>query len=406
LKGLTAGRLSSKLFVIPFWKKTRVRMKRRLRILCVVGFILIAGAFFYLDDQTDHRFTSVLHFQPTYEGQTLQYWLEHWYQQNGQNSEAAEAVRAMGTNALPYLVKWITQPADYNWVGRALAGFEALGPVASPAIPDLVKGIGRNGSFVAGALGAIGTNAIPALTNRLLESVSVSNAWAKTRPRFGSRHPPEEWIVQMSILQALRFYDTNARPAVPALIAYLKHPNALAPWDAVGVLALAGHNQPEVVFPVLFQTFSNTTSNVRTSIADALASFGTNALSAVPVLLSGQQDKDANARAHIAVAIKRIAPQTPHALDPVIQNLEHENERQQTLYLLGTMGTDGMEALPALLKCLDDPDAQVRAGALVILHNLERRIPQAIPKLRELSKNDPDANVRGRAADVLQLQLQ
>jgi hypothetical protein len=58
-----------------------------------------------------------------------------------------------------------------------------------------------------------------------------------------------------------------------------------------------------------------------------------------------------------------------------------------------------------LLQCLDDPDAQVRSGALMIFHDLEHRVPQAIPKLRELAANDPDPDVRSRAADVLKIQL-
>jgi len=80
-------------------------MKKRLKILCGAGFILIAGVFVYWDYQANHKFTSVFvfHTEPTYDGQTLHYWLEHWYGQYGQqNWEAAAAVRSMGTNALPY----------------------------------------------------------------------------------------------------------------------------------------------------------------------------------------------------------------------------------------------------------------------------------------------------------------
>jgi HEAT repeat protein len=481
----------------------------RLKILICAGIILIFGVFLYWDKQANHKFTSVLSIEPTYEGQTLRYWLEHWYQQYGQrNLGAEEAVRTMGTNAVPYLVKWITQPArttaDYDWVGRALKGFEILGPVASPAIPDLVKAIGRNGNFPACALGYIGTNAIPALTNRLIEIISISNQPAKHQSLFlSSGHPRENFYVPMNIFCALSFYGTNARPAVPALIAYIQNPNARESWEAVGVLAMAGHNQPEIVFPVLFQAFSNSTGNVKASVADALSTFGTNAVPAIPILLSGQQDPDANARAHIAVAIKQIAPQTPNALEPVIQNLEHREACQQTLFILGTLGTNGVEALPALLKCLrdpdaqvrtdtarclqkidsfpdeiivalgenishanefaaqeaefalaqcvshsklafvtlikkgiyggiggqilrdaeyplvnvsrdnpkflleclDDPDAKVRAGTLFVFHDLNRSVPESIPKLQQMATNDPDTDVRTRAADVLQLQL-
>jgi HEAT repeat protein len=485
-------------------------MKKRLTYLAAVGIALVFGVFLFWDNKADHKFTSVFSVEPTYEGQNLTYWMQHWYQQYGQRNLAAEeAVRTMGTNAVPYLVKWITQPnrttSDSDWVSRALKGFEILGPVASPAIPDLVKAIGRNGNFPACALGYIGTNAIPALTNRLLELVSNSEPPGKRSSLFfSSGHPREGFYVPMNIFCALSFYGTNAQPAVPALIAYLQNPQARESWEAVGVLAEAGHNQPEIVFPVLFKCFSNSPGNLRAEVADALSTFGTNAVSAIPILMSGQQDPDANARAHIAVAIKKIAFDTPHALDPLIHNLEHGNNCQQTLYILGTLGTNGMEALPALLnclrfgdaqvrtdterciqnldcfsddiiealgenlsynneftwgeaystlgkfagrsklafvtlikkgllgnhskdwrfqakwalitvsredasfmlQCLDDPDAQVRSGALLVFHDLERSVPQAIPKLRELAEKDPAPDVRSRAADVLKLQLQ
>jgi len=59
-----------------------------------------------------------------------------------------------------------------------------------------------------------------------------------------------------------------------------------------------------------------------------------------------------------------------------------------------------------LLECLDDPDAPVRSGALIVFYDLARSVPEAVPKLRELSKSDPDQDVRSQAADVLRLQLQ
>lgn len=348
-------------------------VKTRLKVLVGVGIISTLGLCLGCNRQDNCKLTSQLPPEPIYKGQTLSYWLQHWYPLWApRHLEVEPAIRTMGTNAVPYLVKWITEPArttaDYDEVGRALKGFEILGPVASPAIPDLVKAIGRNGNFPACALGYIGTNAMPALTNRLLESISTSNQPTKRRSLFfSSGHPREEFYVQRNILEALSFYDTNAQPAIPALIAYIQSPNAREAWQAVGILAMAGHNQPEIVFPVLSHTFSNSSGNLRVSVADALSTFGTNAVSAIPLLLSGQQDPDANTRAHISVAIKKIAPAMPHVLDPVIQNLEHDIDCQQTLYILGTLDTNGMDAVPALIKCLSHRDSQIRIDATWVL---------------------------------------
>jgi|SRR5665213_219954 len=482
-------------------------MKKRFQVLIGIGSIAIFLMFIYWGNQTNHKLTSLLSPQPKYQGETLGYWLAHWYQQYGdRNMEAEEAVRSMGTNAVPYLVKWIGRPcrstADYDFCGRALKGFEVLGQTASPAIPDLVKIIGRNGNFIACAVGYIGTNAISALTQKLLESVTATNEPTNLFDHNG--HPTEKFGVQRNILESLSMMGTNAQSAVPALISYLHDPRARELGDAATVLAIAGQNQPDMVIPELVNTFSSSSGYIRAETADALATFGTNALSAIPVLLRGEQDKDANNRAHIAVAIKQIAPQTPNALEPVIQNLEHREACQQTLYALEKLGTNGVEALPTLarclrdpdsevrteteqciqginqysdeiivalgenlsstnsftsqqavfalckfanrsklafitaikkgicggiskddrdqtksllieasrenptfmLECLDDPDAKVRLGALAVFYDLARGVPEAIPKLRQMAANDPDVNVRSRAADVLKLQLQ
>jgi HEAT repeat protein len=338
-------------------------MRKRLQVLIGVGVVVLFAGFIYWGNQTNHKLLSALSFEPTYEGETLNYWMDHWYQEYGHpNGEAEEAVRSMGTKAVPYLVKWIGRPchstADYDFCGHALKGFEVLGPTASPATPDLVKIIGRNGNFIACALGYIGTNAIPALTQKLLESVAATNEPPRLFDCNG--HPTEQLGVQQNILESLSMMGTNAQSAMPVLISYLHNPRAREPGDAATVLAMAGHTQPDIVIPELIKTFSSSSGYVRADAADALATFGTNSRSAIPVLLQGEQDKDADTRAHIAVAIKQIAPETPNALEPVIQNLEQHQACQQTLYILGTLGTNGIDAVPALLECLSYSDIQIR----------------------------------------------
>jgi HEAT repeats len=77
--------------------------------------------------------------------------------------------------------------------------------------------------------------------------------------------------------------------------------------------------------------------------------------------------------------------------------------RQQAKWSLINISRDDPKFM---LECLDDTDSQVRKGALIVFYELARGVPDAIPKLRRLAASDPDADVRSRAADVLQLQLQ
>jgi len=112
--------------------------------------------------------------QPEYRGRKLEEWLKLYLQSPDRftdGQEAAEAVRHIGTNALPWLLKWtdyeppawkmmvatnapaaarkpgyfrsaylrlLNRPADdLNWLARS--GFEILGQQARPALPEVQR---------------------------------------------------------------------------------------------------------------------------------------------------------------------------------------------------------------------------------------------------------------------------
>lgn len=107
--------------------------------------------------------------EPQYNGVSLSTWLKR-YNSSREQAEASEAIRHIGTNALPYLVKWIQYEtpgwrysveratmklpsavqdnrcvqwlllnrAEYR-AGLAINGFEILGPEAKPAWADLYR---------------------------------------------------------------------------------------------------------------------------------------------------------------------------------------------------------------------------------------------------------------------------
>jgi len=109
-----------------------------------------------------HAWTQVE--EPVYQGKRLSTWLDdsHWTNggQTVLSSAATQAVQALGTNALPYLVHMmqardskleiytaiyvyrflhIQTPLRSADCQRAAFGFYALGPTAKPAYPELVK---------------------------------------------------------------------------------------------------------------------------------------------------------------------------------------------------------------------------------------------------------------------------
>ena len=133
-------------------------MKRRWIIVLVVGCVVVGAIIASMGFRER---------EPVYGGRKLSEWLDYY---SFPEPPQAEAVRHIGTNALPYLVKWLgyERPvwksrlaARYkklphrminrsveNWLsgareerlmGAAFLGFGILGPDAAPAVPELTR---------------------------------------------------------------------------------------------------------------------------------------------------------------------------------------------------------------------------------------------------------------------------
>ena len=166
-------------------------MKKRNRILFAGLLVTILGTICWL---------VLCPHEPEYEGRTLSTWLKEYdgcydgtftMSLASRWAKADQAVRAMGTKALPLLIdeldSWdgkmkkelerfvdeVASPrfhitTDYERHGRALCGIRALGLEARPAIPVLTKLLDRttNGDgfmwlTVIGTLGRLERNAAP-----------------------------------------------------------------------------------------------------------------------------------------------------------------------------------------------------------------------------------------------------
>ena len=114
--------------------------------------------------------------EPTYEGKSLTRWLKLYDRANEGSSEEAEAstaLRAMGSNAVPFLVQWMANSTSDVQLVSADA-FKVLKEAGASAVPQLgvmLTGTNQLLATVAGsALGHIGAPALPvlmtALTNR------------------------------------------------------------------------------------------------------------------------------------------------------------------------------------------------------------------------------------------------
>src|SRR5436190_18593574 len=140
-------------------------MKRGYYVGLAVGLLVVLAAFFLLLPRSG---------EPKYRGKTLSDWLINYgWGNNREQSEAVLAIQKIGTNAIPWLLKWRSpQPPGKPWqaklasfvnklplkislkdrlrlqrkiagrgymVGESLWGFGILGSAAAPAIPEISR---------------------------------------------------------------------------------------------------------------------------------------------------------------------------------------------------------------------------------------------------------------------------
>ena len=225
------------------------------------------------------------------------------------------AVNAIGTNALPWLLKWVQYKPkawrkllrsvgemtgwprvqrDHNreLVYDAWLGFQFLGPKARAAVPELSRMLNNprdpGSAFeAAGALGEVGVEALPVLITALTN---------------GECPVPSRVAVCIAYLHGV---NTNATLAAPALLQCLKSRDpGLA---AAAALALSFLDmEPEVIIPALSeQSLKNPSSSVLSDAATALWHSG---YPAVPALRQVLGDPDPKVSAAAAKALMRIDP--------------------------------------------------------------------------------------------------
>jgi RNA polymerase sigma factor (sigma-70 family) len=127
-----------------------------------VGILLVAGTGTVM--VKNNLFPS----EPSYQGKRLSEWLVDidWGQPQDKRNKAGDAVRHMGVKTLPFLLADIAGHGDKP-SSEATWAFDALGPIAKPAIPQLTRLLEQNPGYVPLALAGIGPDAMPELLNAL-----------------------------------------------------------------------------------------------------------------------------------------------------------------------------------------------------------------------------------------------
>lgn len=270
--------------------------------------------------------------EPVYQGKTLKQWMQIYMwpggnsraEQDRRQREAAEAVRHIGSNAVPTLLEWEDKDARVPWkyklyaqlprslqkqrlidnwliaadhyrVDRALFAFYILGSNALPAVPELTRRMmtrtSDSGVYAATALANMGGAAIPALSSAL------TNAKTPNRP----------WVARM--LGNATHAASDDLSGVQLLSRCVQDPNPAVGATAAMELSLLT-SKPELTVPALIQGLADPRGQVRLRSAHALSCYGPAGRPAVPALLRYLNDPDAFVRRNVTNALQQIAPES------------------------------------------------------------------------------------------------
>jgi hypothetical protein len=301
---------------------------RRNRVLLIVGACLLGlvGVSLWAPSS-----------EPEYKGKTLSKlvtlgWRNGvWVGTDQEGREVIEAAKHIGTNALPWLLKWIDDENPWeiwslHFIGK-LPGpvrgvvYRRCGPTLERKLKDR-KGV--LAYFWIMRLGSRAAPAVPELTRRMNDA-SVNNYRINAAMRALSYIgkdglPPLVEVADGSNVtkSATAFshicdminLGTNARPVVPKVVALLNGPDGTLAGKAANVLG-CWRIEPALVVPALAESVKIPNPNMflRVTAAEALGKFGTEAEQAVPALVEVLTDADRDLRRTGTNALLKIAPE-------------------------------------------------------------------------------------------------
>jgi HEAT repeat protein len=198
--------------------------------------------------------------EPEYQGYSLSSWLNNVEYTGKLSASAAEAVRQMGTEALPTLLRMLR--AKDSSLKLQLMDWAARQPfVKIEHTPAEELNLRAKCAFA--ALGAKAQSAVPALIEIANQKISLES--------------------QTDAIHALGFIGPPAKEAVPSLLRWATNADQQVRFGAIYALGEI-HAQPDRVLPVLINALHDPASGVQHGAVWALQYFGPDAKVAVPAL--------------------------------------------------------------------------------------------------------------------------
>lgn len=300
--------------------------------------------------------------EPRYEGKRLSEWLDPVPPYGGISTQQEVAVRAIGTNALPFLVDWLHSfgakwprkgfeflqnhlPFDWNFESRfldpatkperALAGFQILGTNAAPAIPAILR--------------------------------------LEANRRYGARN---------FAIQALKWIDVADERVLLKLIRNLRDPDATVRYNSAYALGSLGRGWSNTI-PALLACLDDPDPMVAQAGMFAFGELGPEAKSVLPLLLV-RTNINSRARCTLVIVVGQIKDEELPLEEMALFTHDPDREVRSTAMIEAHRFTNNPAAVPILVKGLRDPDERVQMMAARFLADFGTLARSAAPTLLEL----------------------
>jgi HEAT repeat protein len=247
--------------------------------------------------------------EPVYQGRTLTQWTRdidpHYAVAVGHEPPEWIAIRTMGSNAIPTLLKWMAQkdppePQKPNLAPcytvvrseRAVLAFHILGEAAGPAIPELTRLAittrdPERADRCINALAAIGPESLPSFIEIL------------TNGTYRARFSALEWFPALHV---------DNTPAMAGMINCLTHKNENLGFRAAQTLSESAIPEP-ILVPALTNALTTASPGGRARIYRCLCWLRVPARAAAPAIRAGLSDRNGEVRTNATYAAQRIAPE-------------------------------------------------------------------------------------------------
>jgi HEAT repeat protein len=356
---------------------------------------------------------------PVHQGKNLYAWSAEFQaaQQNYSDPDrwkkietATTAIRAIGTNALPFVMadiraritikdrvnNWLAPRARFlklqprtvedRWI-RAIRALEALGPIAKPCLPELITLASKSTGYAESALMAVGPDALPAFTNLLANSKYPQTGnliGALANSVYSDRIKPEQAAITL-----------------PYLVQVFRSSDAHGGWYAAQAFG-AIHQQPELCVPLLVDGLTNSTPSFRAACAQSLGAFGAAAAPHAARLAELFDHTDLQTRSAICQSMANFHSAPKIAVPLLIRGLSDTNDsvRISSASGLGQLGALPDLAGPALIDATQDRNANVRIMAVQSLSQLSVLGTNELSAIHRACM-DRDPSVRNAATNAL-----